>query len=219
VNWDTIAAIEAATGLEVELEVAPSVGDIYTGFESDRYDLNLSPLADIPATQANYDFAVWIAEYVVFIQPETAEETIDSLDAACGTTIATLQGGTAQTVLENQQASCDEPIDIALFGDQDSAILAVTSGRADAAFSSQIPLTYYTQQNDSLVISGANSTDNGFPPFWVGASAPTGDEIVPAMLATFEALQEAGTYDAILAKYGLEENAMDEFGFNLAEES
>ncbi|SDH68620.1 transporter substrate-binding domain-containing protein [Agrococcus jejuensis] len=218
-NWDTIAAIEAATGLEVELEIAPSIGDIFTGFQSDRYDVNISPLSDIPATQANYDFAVWIAEYVVFIQPETAEDTIDSLDATCGHTIATLQGGTAQTVLENQQASCDEPIDIALFGDQDSAILAVTSGRADAAFSSQIPLTYYAEQNPTLVISGANSTDNGFPPFWVGASAPTGDPIVPAMLATFEALQEAGTYDALLAKYGIEENAMDEFGFNLAEES
>jgi polar amino acid transport system substrate-binding protein len=216
-TWDAIAAIEAATGLDVELEVTPSVADVYTGFESDRYDLNLSPLSDIPATQANYDFAVWIAEYVVFLQPESAEDTIDSLTAACGHTIATLQGGTAQTVLENAQADCDEPIEISLFGDQDSAILAVKSGRADAAFSSQIPLTYYTQQDESLVISGANSTDNGFPPFWVGASAPKGSELIDPMLAVYNALKDAGTYDALLEKYGIEDNAMDEFGINMAE--
>jgi polar amino acid transport system substrate-binding protein len=218
-TWDAVAAIEAATGLDVDLEVTPSISDVYTGFESDRYDLNLSPLSDIPATQANYDFANWIAEYVVFIQKKDASDPVDSLATACGHTIATLQGGTAQTVLESAQADCDEPIDIALFGDQDSAILAVQSGRADAAFSSQIPLTYYTLQDDSLEISGANSTDNGFPPFWVGSSAPKGSPLIDPMLAVYNALREAGTYDALLEKYGIEANAMDEFGINMADES
>jgi polar amino acid transport system substrate-binding protein len=218
INFDTVTAMEAALGIDVELEVAPSIADIYTGFESDKYDASLSPLSDIPATQANYDFAVWIAEYVVFLQQKTADDTIDSLDAACGHTIATLQGGTAQKVLEAQQAECDTPIEISLFADQDTAVLAVKSGRADAAFSSQIPLTYYVSQDDTLEISGANSVDNGFPPFWVGGFAPKGDPIVPVLLETFNALKEAGTYDYILETYGIEANEMDEFGFNLAEE-
>ncbi|GAB3600287.1 transporter substrate-binding domain-containing protein [Microbacterium tumbae] len=217
--WDAIDAFETATGLDFDVELVPTISDVFTGFESDRFDLNLSPLSDIPATQENYDFANWIAEYVVFIQPKTAEDTVDSLITACGHTIATLQGGTAQTVLEEAQADCDEPIDIALFADQDSAILAVQSGRADAAFSSQIPLTYYTQRDDTLVLSGANSTDNGFPPFWVGASAPKGSDLIDPMLAVFDYLREAGTYDALLAKYGIEGNAMDEFGINMADMS
>ena len=216
-TWDAVAAMEAATGLDFDVEVTPSISDVYTGFESDRYDLNISPLSDIPATQANYDFANWIAEYVVFLQQKTSEDTIDSLEAACGHTIATLQGGTAQKVLEATQAECAEPIEISLFGDQDSAVLAVKSGRADAAFSSQIPLTYYTQQDDSLEVSGANSTDNGFPPFWVGTSAPKGSELIDPMLAVYNALRDAGTYDALLEKYGIEDNAMDEFGINMAD--
>jgi len=217
INFDTVTAMEAALGIDIELEVAPTIADVYTGFESDKYDASLSPLSDIPATQANYDFAVWIAEYVVFLQQKAADDTIDSLTAACGHTIATLQGGTAQKVLEAAQADCgDAPIDIALFADQDTAVLAVKSGRADAAFSSQIPLTYYVSQDDALKISGANSVDNGFPPFWVGAFAPKGAPIVPVLLETLNALKDAGTYDAILTKYGIEDNEMDEFGFNLA---
>ncbi|GAB2466527.1 polar amino acid transport system substrate-binding protein [Conyzicola lurida] len=218
INFDTVAAMEAALGIEIDLEVAPTSADIYTGFESDKYDAGISPLSDIPATQANYDFAVWIAEYVVFLQQKTADDKIEGLDDTCGHTIATLQGGTAQKVLEAQQAECDTPIDISLFADQDTAILAVKSGRADAAFSSQIPLTYYVSQDDTLEISGANSTDNGFPPFWVGAFAPKEAPIVPVLLDTFNALKDAGTYDFLLEKYGIEENAMDEFGFNLAED-
>ncbi|WP_127817741.1 transporter substrate-binding domain-containing protein [Microbacterium sp. CPCC 204701] len=217
INWDTAAAIEALTGLDVELEVAPTQADIFTGFTSDRYDIGLSPLSNIPATQQNYDFAVWVAEYVVFIQTKDATVTVDSLESACGATIATLKGGTAQTVLENASAKCaDEPIDIALYADQDSAILAVKSGRADAAFSSQIPLTYYANQDDYLVLSGANSTDNGFPPFWVGTYAPKGSELIDPMLGVWNGLKEAGFYDALLTKYDIKGNAMDEFGINLA---
>src|SRR5690606_11413814 len=116
-------------------------------------------------------------------------DPVDSLESACGHTIATLQGGTAEQVLNDAQANCgDSPIDIALYKDQDSAVLAVSSGRADAAFSSQIPLTYYVEQDPDFVLSGANSTDNGFPPFWVGAFAPKGEPIVPVMLDSFNAL-------------------------------
>lgn len=217
ISWDTVAAIEAVTGLDVQLDVAPTQADIFTGFTSDRYDIGLSPLSDIPATQANYDFAVWVAEYVVFIQTKTASTKVDSLESACGATIATLKGGTAQAVLEKASEGCgDEPIDIALYADQDSAILAVKSGRADAAFSSQIPLTYYATQDPNLVISGANSTDNGFPPFWVGTYAPKGSALIDPMLGVWNALKADGFYDALLEKYDIEGNAMDEFGKNLA---
>jgi polar amino acid transport system substrate-binding protein len=218
-NVDTAAALEAILGVKVDLEIAPGVADIFTGFDSDKYDASIAPLSDIPATQEKYDFADWLSEFVVFVQPaaEAESDTIDSLEAACGHSIATLQGGTAQKVLEAAQADCgDKPITIDLYGDQDKAILAVKSGRADAAFSSQIPLTYYVEQDDTLALSGANSTDNGFPPFWVGAFAPKGDPIVETLLGAFDGLKEAGTYDALLEKYGITANSLDEFGLNLS---
>jgi polar amino acid transport system substrate-binding protein len=201
-------------GINVTLDVAPTISDVYTGMTSGKYDANISPLSDIPAVEANYDFADWLAEYVVFIQEKTATAKITSLTSACGHTIATLQGGTAQTVLTNANKTCSKPITIALFADQDSAILAVKSGRADAAFSSQIPLTYYVKNDSSLTLSGANSTKNGFPPFWVGASAPKGSPLVPALLAAMNDLKKSGTYTAILKKYGIQANAISTFGIN-----
>jgi len=218
---DTAAALEELLGIDIDLQIAPAISDVFTGFTSDKYDVSIAALSNIPSTQENYDFANWVAEFVVFLQTKEGAENdpVDSLESACGHTIATLQGGTAEQVLNDAQANCgDSPIDIALYKDQDSAVLAVSSGRADAAFSSQIPLTYYVEQDPDFVLSGANSTDNGFPPFWVGAFAPKGEPIVPVMLDSFNALKDAGTYDALLAKYGIEANAMDEFGMNMAQE-
>jgi polar amino acid transport system substrate-binding protein len=213
-NVDMVAALKKVFGINVTLDVAPTISDVYTGMTSGKYDANISPLSDIPAVEANYDFADWLAEYVVFIQEKTATAKITSLTSACGHTIATLQGGTAQTVLTTANKSCSKPITIALFQDQDSAILAVKSGRADAAFSSQIPLTYYVKNDSTLTLSGANSTKNGFPPFWVGASAPKGSPLVPAILAAMNDLKKSGTYTAILKKYGIQDNAISTFGIN-----
>lgn len=219
INVDTVEALKSLLGINVTLDVAPGVADIYTGFKSAKYDASIAPLSDIPSTQANYDFAVWLSEYVVFLQQKTVAKTapVSSLTEACGHSIATIQGGTAQKVLETAQANCKTPIKIDLYANQDAAILAVKSGRAEAAFSSQIPLTYYTKQDDTLTLMGANSTNNGFPPFWVGAFTPKNDPLAKTLLQAMDAMKAAGTYDAILKKWGITANKMDKFGMNLAQ--
>jgi polar amino acid transport system substrate-binding protein len=219
-NVDMATALQKVLGVKVNLSVAPTITEVFSGMESGRYDASIASLSDVASTEKSYDFADWLKEYVVFLAEKSTSDPVDSLTTACGHTIATIQGGTAQTVLTTASKACvaagKKPITISLFADQSTAILAVESGRADAAFSSQMPLSYYVKQNPSLSLEGANSTSNGFPPFYVGAFAPKSSGLAQPLLDAFKAMQEAGTYKALLAKYGIAKNAISTFGINLS---
>jgi polar amino acid transport system substrate-binding protein len=222
-NVDMAAALQKVLGVKVNLAVAPTITDVFSGLTSGRYDASIAPLSDLPSTEQSYDFADWIKEYVVFLALKTTADPVSSLTTACGHTIATLQGGTAQTVLTTASKACTaagkKPIAISLFADQNTAILAVESGRADAAFSSQILLTYYVKQDPALTLVGANSTSNGFPLFYVGAFAPKSSGLAQPLLDAFNAMEKSGTYAALLAKYGIQKNGIAAFGLNLGSKS
>ena len=206
-------------GVEIEYEVLPSIGDIATALKSDRFDASLSSLADLPTTEESFDFADWFKEYVSFMVKKGNPKNINSLDDTCGTSIATLQGGPSEKVLKDKTVECTNsgqaPIDIKTFADQNTAVLAVRSGRADAAFSQQIPLTYYVAQDPNFELAGINQA-NGFPNLYFGAYALKERPVVSSLLGAFEALRDAGVYDALLAKYDIEANRLDDFGINLA---
>ncbi len=219
---EVAAALEQVFGVDVDFTVEPSIGDVATALKSKRAAASLSSLADLPTTEESFDFADWLREYVVFMVKKGNPEKITGLESTCGTTIATLQGGPSEKVLNEYTGECTksgrEPITITTFADQNSAVLAVRSGRADAAFSQQIPLTYYVSQDPNFELAGVNQA-NGFPDLFFGAYALKGDPIVETLLGAFDALRTDGLYDAWLRKYGIESNRLENFGINLATKS
>lgn len=219
INVDMAKAFGEVLGIDVNYDAAASTTDVYSGLASNRFDLGINPYSDTPTTEESYDFVDWLHEYVSFAVAKGNPKGITSLETACGATVATLQGGSAEKVLQTQSATCETggkpAITINTFPDQSTAILSVQSGRSDAAFSSQVPLTYYVEKSEgALELAGANQ-DNGFSNLLIGVFAPKGSELPPVMLQVFEQLDEEGVYDALLAKYGLENNEIDEFGINL----
>ncbi|NQX28059.1 transporter substrate-binding domain-containing protein [Microbacteriaceae bacterium VKM Ac-2854] len=217
-NLDVVDQLKSVLGVDISFETAPAITDMFTGLSSERFDASIAPLSDLPSTEESYDFADWLNEYVVFLVEKGNPAGIDSLETACGTTIATLQGGTAEKVLTQASTDCEtagnKAITINTFTDQNTAVLAVQSGRADAAFSSQIPLSYYVSTDDSYELAGANQL-NGFPAFSIGAFAPKGSPLIQPLLDAFQEIRDSGAYDALLEKHGIEANAMDEFGINV----
>ncbi|MGC0363850.1 polar amino acid transport system substrate-binding protein [Rhodococcus sp. 27YEA15] len=215
-------SLEKVLGVKIDFNVEPSIGDVTTALKSGRADASLSSLADLPTTEETFDFADWIREYVIFMVKKGNPKNITDIDSTCGTSIATLQGGPSEKVLQTKTEECTkdgkEPINILTFADQNTAVLAVRSGRADAAFSQQIPLTYYVSQDSNFELAGVNQA-NGFPNLYFGAYALKDRPIVDVLLGAFESLRTDGLYDAWLTKYGIESNNLDDFGINLATQS
>ncbi|RKI33117.1 ABC transporter substrate-binding protein, partial [Corallococcus sp. AB049A] len=100
--------------------------------------------------------------------------------------------------------------------DQPQSILAVRSGRADAFFSSQAPLTYFVEQTDGeLELAGVGQA-NGFDTLYQGAVVEKDSELGPLLEETLTLLFEAGVYEDIMTKWNLGDNMLEEPGMNLA---
>lgn len=219
---DLAADLSTVLGIPVKFYIAPSVTEDYSGLASGRYDISLSPASDTAALEQSYDFVDWLSEYVVFAVKKGNPKDITGLASTCGATIGTIQGGSAVTVLDAQKAKCASEgkpaLTVDTYPDQSSTMLAVESGRTDAAFSSSIPLTYYVAQSQgALELAGLNTSDgNGFPDLRVGTETPKGNGLAPVILKALDDLRKSGAYDALLKKYGISRNSIPSAGIDLA---
>jgi polar amino acid transport system substrate-binding protein len=212
-------ALEQILGVEIEHETIDGLASVLSGMEAGRYDLDLGPVGDFPERQQQATFVDWVQEFVVFAVQKGNPKSIDGLETTCGTKIAVQAAGSAERVIKEQADKCvaegKPAIDVQSYKDQPSAILAVQSNRADAFFSSQAPLTYFVEQSDGKLELTGQGKSNGFDDLYQGAVVQKDSPLAEVLLEAFQILHENGTYDAVMRKWGLDGNMLDEPGVNL----
>jgi polar amino acid transport system substrate-binding protein len=90
----------------------------------------------------------------------------------------------------------------------------VRSKRSDAFFSSQAPLTYFVQQANGQLELAAVGKANGFNDIYQGAVVAKDSPLAEVLRDAFQILMDNGTYDAIMKKWGLENNMIEAPGIN-----
>lgn len=162
----------------------------------------------------------YVQEFVVFAVPAGNPKDIDGLESTCGKKISVMAGGSAEKVILGQSTACtdadEEPIAVMTFKDQPQSILAVQSGRADAFFSSQAALTYFVQEADGKLELAGKGQANGFDTLYQGAVVEKDSELGPLLRDSLQELFDNGVYEAIMTKWHLEDNMIDEPGMNMA---
>lgn len=216
---DLATALEQMLGLTIEHTTIDGLASVLQGMDANRYDLDLGPIGDFPERQEQATFIDWVQEFVVFAVPAGNPAGIEDLASTCGTRIAVQAAGSAEQTINDQSAVCveegQEAVDVQSYKDQPSSILAVQSGRADAFFSSQAPLTYFVNQSDGELELAGTGQPNGFDDLYQGAVVPKDSELAEVLLVAFEGLYANGTYEAIMTKWGLEDNMLEAPGVNL----
>lgn len=215
---DISVAIGQLLGVEVDHASVAGLPALLSGIDSGRYQFAMGPVGDYPDRQKSNDFVDWVREYVVFAVQKGNPTAITSLDNTCGKRIAVMSGGSAERVIKGQSEKCTgegkPAVEVQSFTDQPSSILAVRSKRSDAFFSSQAPLTYFVQQaNGQLELAGVGKA-NGFKDIYQGAVVPKGSPLGEVLRDSFKILMDNGTYAAIMKKWGLENNMIDQPGIN-----
>ncbi|MET3616344.1 polar amino acid transport system substrate-binding protein [Rhizobium aquaticum] len=216
---DLTDAIGQLLGIKIEHATVGGLPALLTGVNSGRYQLGFGPIGDFKSRQESNDFIDWVEEFVVFAVQKGNPKGITTLDTACGQKIAVMAGGSAEKVIKAQAEKCladgKAAIEVQSYTDQPSSILSVRSKRADAFFSSQAPLVYYVAQaNGQLELAGVGQR-NGFEALYQGAVVPKGSELGPILHDAIKLLMENGTYAAIMKKWGLESNMLQQPGINL----
>jgi polar amino acid transport system substrate-binding protein len=206
-------------GVEIRHQTVSGLAAMLAGFDAGRYDMSVGPIGDFPDRRTKIDFIDWVQEYVAFAVQKDNPRNIQTLDDVCGLNIAVMAAGSAERVLKQKAEECEaagKPTVVQSFQDQNGAILAVRSKRADGFFSGQAPLTYFVSQAPGVLDLAAANLPNGFGDIYQGGIAPKDSDLGKAMLKSLEILAANGTYEKIMTKWGLERNMIDKPGINLA---
>ncbi|WP_199430971.1 ABC transporter substrate-binding protein [Qaidamihabitans albus] len=212
-------ALADILGVDFETVTVQSLPGVLSGIEAGRYDFSIGPIGDFAERQKSVDFVDYIQEFVAFAVQHGNPENIQGLQDICGIRVAVQAGGSAEEVAREQSERCvsegSPAADVKAFQDQNAAILSVRSGRTDAFFSSQAPLTYFAQQAPDQLEVAAGGQSNGFDDLRQGMVVPKDSELGTVLLEALQRLYENGTYERIMTEAGLETEILPEPGINL----
>lgn len=217
---DLTKALSEVLGIPIETTKIAGHSAVMLGLKSGRYDVSLECVGDYPDREENYDFIDYVKEYVVFAVKAGNPHNIQTIDDTCGLRISVMAAGSAERVIKKQSEVCvqngKKPITVLSFEGQAAPTMALSSGRADAFFSSQAPLTYFVGQSGGKLELAAVGQKNGFGDIWQGAVVTKGNPLAPVLLDAYRVLFKNGTYKAIMEKWNLGYNQLEEPGINLA---
>ncbi|MEU6779184.1 ABC transporter substrate-binding protein [Nonomuraea angiospora] len=217
---DLSEALGQVLGVKIEHVTVDGLPSQLTGIASGRYDLAIGPVGDFPDRQKANDFVDWVKEFVVFAVPKGNPKKISSVADTCGLKISVMAGGSAEAVIKKQSETCatdgKPKITVQSYKDQPTSVLAVSSGRADAFFSSQAPLTYFVSQSGGKLELAGKGQSNGFDDLFQGAVVGKDSPLRDVVKDGIQKLIDNGAYAKIMDKWGTSDNKLDKAGVNLA---
>ena len=114
--------------------------------------------------------------------------------------------------LPARQKKCgDKPMKILPFDGQDQATAAVASGRA-AAMLADSPVVAYAVKQSSGKLEALGDIYDGAPYGYVLSSSDT--DFAAAIVEALSSLKADGSYDKILANWGVEQGVISDFAVN-----
>ncbi|NRG39344.1 ABC transporter substrate-binding protein [Rathayibacter sp. VKM Ac-2835] len=206
---DLAREMAALMGLEVEFSIT-SFDGLIPSLQSGTNDMAMNSIGDTKEREEVVDFVTYYHNGTVALV-EAGNPMDLTATALCGATVAVNRGSLQQsTMLPPQAETCaaegEEAPTEAVFAGTPEALLALTAGQVDAVLADVPPLVLAQQANDAFEIAGP-ATKNPNPG---GVALPKGGAFTEAVHAAMTELMANGTYDELIAKYGLEDIAIEE---------
>ena len=203
---DIDLAIAIAEELGVEIEFLNTGFDgIIPALQTEDFDILVSAMTITDERSEVIDFVPYITVGTGIVVPTGNPNDIQTLDDLCGLSVA-VQTGTIQVdMLEAQNDTCDDPIDIVVFENNPLAVEDLRTGGADANFS-DFPVAgedAAQSEGDLEVVE----TQIAPEPYGIGVRMES-TELKAAIADAIGAIMDSGKYDEILEKWGLEAVAL-----------
>ncbi|HJQ06183.1 MAG TPA: ABC transporter substrate-binding protein [Nocardioides sp.] len=182
---------------------------IIAGLTAHRFDLGLTSMIDKKERQANVDFVDYLSSGVSFLVSKGNPKGLTSGDSLCGHPVAVEKGSTGDIEADALSADCTKAGKQAIakqaYPDQASAVQALQSGRADAVLALDLTLAYNVKQAPNQFEIGSKPFDT-LP---IGIPVPKDDtQLRDAVQAALKAIEANGTYQQLLAKWNLTDQAL-----------
>jgi polar amino acid transport system substrate-binding protein len=198
---DLMKALAAVMGLKTKV-VNVTFAAIIPGMQAGKYDVGASSFTDTKEREKTVDFVTYLDVGQSFLTKTGSGVTPKSLADLCGLTVS-VESGTVELIAAQEQnkkcqAAGKPAIKLLVFPDQNSANLALRSGRAQVDYADSPIIAYQVRKLGVAVTQGPTF---GVAPY--GLALPKGNGMAKPVLAALEHLMANGTYLAILNKWTL----------------
>jgi polar amino acid transport system substrate-binding protein len=202
-------AIAAKLGLKANFENV-TFDNIIPGLAGGKYDLGMSSFTDTKEREKTVDFVTYFSAGESLIVAKGNPKNVTGPDTSlCGLTIAVEKGTTEESEVPALSKTCTDAGKKAVTAlssdDQNTANLALTSGRADVG-SADSPVAEYAvkQSNGAFEIAGKSYEDAPY-----GIALPKSDgKFAQAVQGALAALIADGSYKTILTTWGVADGAI-----------
>ena len=218
---DIAYLIGDALGKEVQLEVK-AWADWPLAIQSGDVDATISNVTVTEERKELFDFSSYRVDQLGWLVQADNEEitAIDEAADVAGLTVAVGSGTNQEKILlawdEANQAEGLDPVNIEYFENDGDTTLALQSGRIDATFGPNATSAYKAAvaPQDFKVVGTVNG---GWPETaQIAAATLKGNDLAPAITAAINHAIEDGSYDKVLERWGLTEEAITESETNPA---
>lgn len=205
---DLGAALGQVLGVKFQFQNTNFDG-IIGGLDAGRYDLSLTSMIDKKSRQTTVDFVDYLNSGVTFMVKKGNPKHLTDKLALCGQSVAVEKSSTGDLSADDISKECTaagkQAVNKEPFPDQASAVQALQSGRADAVLALDLTLAYNVKQDPSSFAVAAKP----FGTLPVGIPVPKKNpQLRDAVQGALKKLQADGTYDRLLAKWNLKDQAL-----------
>ena len=207
---DLMKALGEVMGLKVNV-VNATFDTIIPGLQSGKFDVGMSSFTDTKAREAVVNFVDYFTAGESFFEKASGGPTLPSgLASICGLKVAVESGTTEESDAQTQSKKCvsagKPAVTVLIFPDQNSANLALASGRAQLGFADSPVAAYQVKQSAGKFRLVGVSFENA--PYGIAVPKSSGT-LDKAILTGLEFLVRNGQYETILKKWGVQAGADD----------
>jgi polar amino acid transport system substrate-binding protein len=209
VGWETDLVRAAVQSLGLELDLRPTTFDtLIPGLQSQRFDAAIGQMGITAVREKVIDQVGWLTANELFAALADNPIKVNGLDDLCGVAVGTTRGSREMVFAEEYQPKCaaagKKPIEALAFNDGNGAVEAMMSRRAELFWLGSTAVNYFVEQSKGRAKVVGSYTDTSY----LGVGMPKGSEMAAPMQAAIQHLIDNGTYDKVIAKWGLQGGAI-----------
>ncbi|MEX0799739.1 MAG: ABC transporter substrate-binding protein [Dehalococcoidia bacterium] len=204
VDVDILNAIGEALGVQVEF-INTGFDGIIPALQTEDYDVIMSAMTITPERTAEIDLVPYLNVGQGVLVPAGNPGNILGLEDLCGLTVAVQLGTIQVDILNEQNAQCDEQMTIVTFDTNPLAVEDLRTGGSDANFA-DFPVAFLDAEESDGTLELVEPAPNP-QPYGIGVRKES-TELKDVLADAVQAIKDSGTYDEILAEWGLESTAL-----------
>lgn len=219
IDKDFQEALGKVLGVRTEIAIVDNLPAALQGMLSNRYDAFNGPVKATAERENQFDTVTWMTTRTSYVLPRKAAAGVEDAGDLCGTKVAVTKASISAEQLAHLSDYCAQrgedkvtPIEL---DDTNATVLAVQSGRAHAAATTQASaIDIVKQQKDLTYVT--QTEEQGATKDNLALFVPKTSGLGPVMHKAFQELFENGDYARIMEKWGLTDVMVDKPLLNVA---